>query len=224
METLQQNKTSFAVDPVGSNLLTGCLRAVMIEGTIVRDGASHVIDVSSLTAAMARADESAFRAFHDLYFDRLLRYLLVLTRNEASAREALQLTFLRVVRNAKRFESEEAFWSWLTVLARSSVVDEQRKKQRYTFFLSRFFQQKESERSYPSEADGHSQTLELLEQNLALLSSEDRLLIEKKYFAEASVRDIAEELHSTEKAVESRLVRVRRKLRELILTQLKHGR
>ncbi len=196
----------------------------MNEGIKTEEVTRPVIDVSSLTARMARGDESAYRTFYELYFDRLLRYLLVLTRDEPAAREALQLTFLRVVRNAKRFDSEEIFWSWLTVLARSSVVDEQRKKQRYTFFLARFFQHKETEQDLASEPQDPALTLELLERNLATLPEDERELIERKYFGEASVREIAGELNSTEKAVESKLVRVRRKLRELILTQLKHGR
>src|SRR6516225_9760740 len=97
--------------------------------------------IESLTGRMASGEEEAYREFYGLYFDRLLRYLLVLTHNEESAREALQLTLVRVVRHAKRFRSEEALWSWLTVLARSSVVDEGRKAGRYLAFLRRFFVQ-----------------------------------------------------------------------------------
>jgi DNA-directed RNA polymerase specialized sigma24 family protein len=59
---------------------------------------------------------------------------------EEAAREALQSTFLRVARYIKRFDSEAAFWSWLTVLAKSALVDEQRKQQRYLGLLNRFFQ------------------------------------------------------------------------------------
>ena len=71
---------------------------------------------------MARGNEAAFRAFYDGYFDRLLRYLLVVTNgNEEAAREALQLALVRVVRHVKPFGAEEKFWSWLTVLALSLI-------------------------------------------------------------------------------------------------------
>src|SRR3989442_913928 len=89
-------------------------------------------DTAALTVRMARGDESAYREFYAGYFDRLLRYLLVVTQGrEEAAREALQLTLMRVVRHIKKFDTETALWSWLTVLARSSVVDEQRKRTRY---------------------------------------------------------------------------------------------
>lgn len=169
---------------------------------------------------MARGDEAAYRQFYTLYFPRLLRYLLVLTEgNEAAAKEALQLTLLRVVRHIRTFDAESTFWSWLTVLARSSRVDEVRKRRRYLRFLDRFVQR---ERPAPSDPPADARLLALLEHNLTALPTEDRDLVERKYFGDQSVRDIADATGSTEKAVESRLVRIRRKLKDLILRQLKH--
>src|SRR5262245_54918402 len=85
-----------------------------------------------LTAGLVMRHDEAFRDFHAAYFDRLLRYHLVLARgNEHSAHEALQETLLRVVRHARRFDDEEAFWSWLAVLARSAAVDGGRRRHRY---------------------------------------------------------------------------------------------
>ena len=177
-------------------------------------------DITALTARMARGEEAAYRVFHDLYCSRLLRYLLVLTRGgEEAARDALQHTLIRVVKHIKTFNSEEAFWSWLTVLARSSVVDEARKRNRYLAFLNRFFQSTELESAVDSD-QADSRLLQLLRCNLDILSAEERHLIERKYFGSGSVKEIAGELQCTEKAIESRLVRIRRKLKELILSQL----
>src|SRR5687767_10405783 len=87
------------------------------------------VEIGRLTAEMARGGEEAFREFYERYFDRLLGYLLVLTRGrEDAAREALQSAMLRVLKHIKRFEREDAFWSWLTVLARTALVDQERKR------------------------------------------------------------------------------------------------
>ncbi|MBI2924657.1 MAG: sigma-70 family RNA polymerase sigma factor [Verrucomicrobia bacterium] len=171
---------------------------------------------------MSRGDEMAYRTFYDLYFNRLLRYLLVVTRgDEDAAREALQQTLLRVVRHVRPFDSEPVFWSWLTVLARSSIVDEERKRRRYLSFLDRFFQGQQIEAS--AAADGtDAHLLALLEKHLATLAEHERELVEQKYFATASVKEIAADCEQSEKAVESRLVRIRKKLREAILAELKH--
>jgi RNA polymerase sigma-70 factor (ECF subfamily) len=188
----------------------------------LKEAPEQVVNLARLTARMASNDESAYRTFFDLYLLRLKRYLLVVTQGrEDAAREALQLTLLRVVRHIRRFESEATFWSWLTVLARSSVVDEERKRKRYLTFLDRFFWWSKSRTcDAHDEADAHLQAL--LEQGLQALPAEDRQLVEQKYFADRSVKDLAQEHETTEKAVESRLVRIRRKLRETILTKLKH--
>ncbi|MEO7299756.1 MAG: sigma factor [Verrucomicrobiota bacterium] len=111
----------------------------MTDAARLQDDFRITPDIPLLTAQMAKGDEAAYREFYELYFNRLLRYLLVLTGNEETAREALQLTLLRVARHAKKFESEAALWSWLTVLARSSVIDESRKASTLPLFPHPFF-------------------------------------------------------------------------------------
>jgi RNA polymerase sigma factor (sigma-70 family) len=62
----------------------------------------------------------------------------------------------------------------------------------------------------------------MLEQNLALLCPDERDLLQRKYFAGQSVREIAAELQTSEKSVESRLVRIRRKLKAALLESLRN--
>ena len=170
---------------------------------------------------MVEGDEVAYRTFYDAYFDRLLRYLLVVTGgNEDTAREALQAALARVVRHIKVFENDAVFWRWLTVLARSAFVDETRKRRRYLAFLGRFMRWVEVQQGDNGEADVH--LCALLQRSVAALPADERQLVEDKYFARRSVREIAEEIQATEKAVESKLVRIRRKLKDTVLAELKH--
>jgi RNA polymerase sigma-70 factor (ECF subfamily) len=183
------------------------------------------LDVTALTRAMAGGDETAYRVFYDAYFDRLLRYLLVVTGgNEEAAREALQLVFVRVVRHVKTFESEEKFWSWLTVLARSALADESRKRRRYFAFLERFTRHQETGPSAMDNGEADEQLRALLESKLTALPEDERQLVEQKYMLRQSVREIADGQQTTEKAVESRLSRVRRKLKDAVLAELKNER
>jgi RNA polymerase sigma-70 factor, ECF subfamily len=171
---------------------------------------------------MVRGDETAYREFYDSYFHRLLGYLLVVTGGrEDAAKEALQATLVRVVRHIKSFHSEEAFWSWLTVLARSCVIDEHRKQTRYLSFLGRLFSS-EQVAAQPTAEDSDEQLIAALEANLASLSADERDLIERKYYARQSVKEIALALGATDKAIELRLARARRKLKDLVLAELRH--
>jgi RNA polymerase sigma-70 factor (ECF subfamily) len=179
------------------------------------------LDAAVLTRRMAEGDEMAYRIFYDDYFDRLWRYLLVVTAgNEDEARESLQATLVRVTRHIKLFRNEDSFWSWLTVLARTALADEKRKRRRYLSFLDRFTQHANIEfhRSTGNHADERLQIL--LEQKVASLPPDEQELIEQKYFARRAVLEIAGELQTTEKAVESKLSRIRRKLKDAVLAEL----
>lgn len=172
---------------------------------------------------MAAGDEAAYRQFYDAYFNRLSRYLLVVTHgNEDAMREALQATLVRVVRHIKAFQTEAAFWSWLTVLARSSAFDHGRKHRRYFAFLDRFTQHAAAEQSAPADPPGDEQMRLLLERHVLLLPPDERQLVDWKYFRRRSVREMARELETSEKAVESKLSRVRRKLKDAVLAELKN--
>jgi RNA polymerase sigma-70 factor (ECF subfamily) len=182
-------------------------------------------DVADLTRRMAAGDEDAYRKFYDAYYDRLSRYLLVVARgDEDAAIEALQAALLRVARHIKVFADEALFWSWLTVLARTALSDQNRTRRRYLAFLDRFRWQSggEPDPAGSAESDQHARLLGMLEANLADLAPEDKQLVEWKYLERRSVRDIAADLEVSEKAVESRLVRVRRRLKEALLTRLRN--
>ncbi len=171
---------------------------------------------------MVAGDELAYRTFYDAYFNRLWRYLLVVTSgDEDAAGEALQSALVRLVRYIKVFTSDAAFWSWLTVLARSALSDQTRKRRRYLAFLDRFTWHSRIQRTIPDNADADTRLLSLLDASLAALPSDERRLVEAKYLTRRCVREMAEELDLSEKAVESRLVRIRRKLKTAILEGLK---
>lgn len=181
-------------------------------------------DIAALTERLAAGNEDAFRQFHAAYFDRLMRYLIVVTRgDEEAARDALQETFMRVVRHARRFDSEAAFWSWLTVLARSAALDGGRKRQRYWQTLRNYAHSLFHSNATPDSNDNfEEQLLTLSLEGLGALSAEDRELVEGKYLRGASVRELAVASGLSEKAVESRLGRARRLLRERVLKGLKN--
>jgi RNA polymerase sigma factor (sigma-70 family) len=193
-------------------------------GPAPTDGdAAGTPDVAALTRRLVAGDEAAYRLFYHAYFDRLSRYLLVVTAgNEDATREALQETFRRVVRHIRVFTDETVFWSWLTVLARSARSDEGRKRRRYLAFLDRFTQHAAIEHTAANDETRIKDLNLILEQTLAGLPADERMLLEMKYFEHCSVREIAGRMQANEKAIESRLARVRQKLRHAVLTELKH--
>jgi len=178
--------------------------------------------VITMTCGMSRGKEPAFREFQAVYFDRLLRYLLVVTRGDAEmARDALQETFLRVARYVRRFEREEVFWSWLTVLARSAARDGGRRQRSYWRMLADYTRAWLPVASNGSTSrEDHHPWISSLDRSLEELSPVERTLIEGKYMDGTSVNQLARQTGLTEKAVESRLLRARKQLKNSLLKRL----
>lgn len=176
--------------------------------------------VAALTRGLARGEEAAFREFHARYFDRLYHFLLVVTRgDEHAAQEAVQETLLRVARRAREFDDEEVFWGWLKAVARNAARDRGRKQRRYLAALERFAFWRAQPVAAPPHEEARLSTL--LEESLAEMEPPDRRLIEGKYLRGDSVLELAAENGLTEKAVESRLARLRRRLADSLLQKLR---
>jgi RNA polymerase sigma-70 factor (ECF subfamily) len=181
------------------------------------------LDLAALTRRMTDGDEMAWRTFYNAYFDRLWRYLLVVSAgNEDAAREALQATLIRATRHIKIFHDENVFWSWLTVLARSAFADETKKRRRYFSFLERLTRHADVQSDFGGIEPEDTRLNHLLLQQIASLPADEKNLVEQKYLDSRSVREIAGALQTSEKAVESKLSRVRRKLKDAVLAKLKN--
>jgi len=179
------------------------------EESCVPDSAAAAL--GGLTQRMAAGAEEAFREFHAAYFARLSRYVLVLMRaDDDAARDVTQETLLRVVRHVRRFENETVFWDWLTRLARSAAADHGRKASRYRRLLAFFTREQPVLLEPPPDTVVEA----ALAAAVAELPESDRALLSEKYDLALSVRELAARAGCSEEAMESRLARARRALRE----------
>ncbi|HXJ61246.1 MAG TPA: sigma-70 family RNA polymerase sigma factor [Verrucomicrobiae bacterium] len=219
MQTIPSHEIALE-SPLANPLIAPRADEVAGHGRPERLAGASAADIAALTRALSQGEEHAFHLFYDLYVGRLLRYLLVLARGrEDTARDVLQQTLVRVARHAKPFDREEKFWSWLTVVARTAMVDERRKQNRYLAFLDRFLHRQPADGPW-AEPEAQIQLSTLLEEEVERLPTEERALIHRKYFFGVSVREIADETQTTSKAIEARLVRTRRKLKKAVLARL----
>jgi len=182
------------------------------------------VDWARLTERIADGDEASFVIFYNHFFDRLFRYILVMTKgDEQLSRDLLQKTMIKVVRYLKSFPDEAMVWSWLTQLAKTSFIDVLRSQKRAPEFVAL---ELVTDLSQPHlEVDNENRTLETaLEEAVKILSTDEQRLIQSVYFDELSHKQIAEALRSTPKAVESKLARVRSKLRTALTRVLSHGK
>ncbi|GAA5130360.1 sigma-70 family RNA polymerase sigma factor [Luteolibacter yonseiensis] len=120
----------------------------------------------------------------------------------------VQGVYLRVLRHAKVFGSADSFDAWLACLVRCEVIDTARRRGRRSWLNERFQQWQESR-----SIDGDDAARSQLEDALAGLDASDLSLIQRHYLDGWSQENLAEEHQISVKAVESKLARLRKRVR-----------
>jgi RNA polymerase sigma-70 factor (ECF subfamily) len=173
--------------------------------------------IQALTRAIRRGDPDAFSRFYELYSFRLYKFLLVLTRgDEGQAREVCQAVFIKLAKRFEEFDDEGRLWAWLCTVARNAFIDDCRARQRGQKFVPL------EEGSAELEGDSPNQLSELLRDALGGLPPDERELLQAAYVDERPLQELADASDQTCKAVQSRLARLRRKLKEQLLKTLRH--
>jgi RNA polymerase sigma-70 factor, ECF subfamily len=180
--------------------------------------------VRRLTTRMRDHDEVAFREFYETYCDRLYRYLIVLTRgNEGLSRDLLQESMTKIMKRMREFDNETHLWNWMAAIARNSFIDWMRQNERAPKIVPLIDAQSD-EAATTAAVGSDRDLLDELDRCLLELEPQDRNLIERFYLQEGSYQSLAETDQSTAKAVESKLARIRQKLKAALFRRLRHER
>ncbi len=151
------------------------------------------------------------------HYGPLMRYIIApILPHPEDREEALNEAALRIWEKAALFDRSRGSWkAWITVVTRSVALN-----------MARTTGGHSSLEDLPAELPNPDPTPEeiLLRQErkkqlkgaIDLLSESDQLLFYRKYYYRQSTRQIAGELGLTERAVEGRLHRIRKRLRKLL--------
>jgi RNA polymerase sigma-70 factor (ECF subfamily) len=198
----------------------------------VVDGAAMSQDDVTLMTRVREGDDDAFAALVERYQARLQRYLRSLVRDDEKARELTQDTFVKVYRNAHRYQPMASFTTWLFRIGHNVAVSYLRKRRLVLVFG---LGSKDPDSDLPatdvaSEELGPHQLAEGRQLG-ALLRREIERLPEKMREAfilfdieEMSIAEVARVTASPEGTVKARIFRARRALRERLQGYVDRGR
>ena len=161
-----------------------------------------------MTAGMKQGDEAAWREFHDDYFEFLARYARHRGARGADIEDLVQASYLRILRHVKPMDDWNGFEGWLRCLMRCELIDQGRKGTRRIALMEKFAHWQEERR--PGAGDAGA----CVEDLLATLPHEERQLMTRCYVDGWTHQELALEARSTPKAIESKLARLRTRLRE----------
>jgi RNA polymerase sigma-70 factor (ECF subfamily) len=179
------------------------------------------VRIEHLVSAAQAGSSAAFAELRGIYWQRVYRQLLTITKNREDAEDALQDAFLRAYAAIHTFEGRSSFYSWLTRIAINSafmVLRKRRARPEISFdhpcdaeedgYALEFRDAGPS----PEQICVHSQRCARLLISIAKLQPRLRQVVELQVTQSCSIREIAQELDISEAAVKSRLLRARARL------------
>lgn len=152
-------------------------------------------------------NREAFSALVDRWQERLFWHAWSLTGSEEAAWDAVQETWLAVIKGIRRLTEPTAFAGWIYRILGNKCADWVRRQKRDRQLIGKVTTQ---------EAEGRAATLRLgLWEALLRLSHDHRLVVVLCYVRGYSVREIASILDIPEGTVKSRLHFARQHLKEI---------
>jgi len=176
-------------------------------------------------ARLAGGQDAALNDLMDRHAQKLFHYLVRCLQNEDDADDLGQETFVRVYQNRAKFDRGQKFSTWLYAIASNLVRDRYRWRSRHPqVSLDAENEQtesglKDSLRALDSAPDEQAQTEEranTVRKAVAALPEELRQPLILAVYQELSQAEIAAILKCSVKAVETRIYRARRQLRETL--------
>ena len=150
------------------------------------------------------------------HFGPLMRYVIApILPNAQDQEECLSEAAMLVWEKISLFDPERGSWSaWLTALARNTALNKARQSKRSR--AEELPPDTISPAPTPEEALLRKERQAALDSALRRLSQRDRMLFYRKYYYLQSTAQIAQELGMTQRAVEGKLYRLKKRLRAML--------
>lgn len=154
-------------------------------------------------------DPTAFQRLYERHYTRVYGIAYGVLLNHDDAVDATQEVFTKLHRNLKRFDRRSKFSTWLHRVAVNRCIQYARsiKGRKSQVSLDTI---EHVAASAPSIEDR-----EVVQETLALLRPDDRLILTLYYWQEMSLGEIAEALGTQENAAKTRLFRARERFKSL---------
>ena len=169
-----------------------------------------------IIALLLQKNESAMDALL-LHYGPLMRYIIApILKNPQDREDCLSEVLLRVWERIEQFDPEKGNWTaWLTAVTRNAALNQARQLARHGG-VGEIPEDTPSPQPEPEAALLARERQAALTRALRQLSPGDRLLFYRKYYYLQSTAQIASELGTTERAVEGKLYRLKRRLRKCL--------
>ena len=176
----------------------------------------HIYD-ELLVLDCQRGDQAALKELIGRWQKRLGRFALRLTGDRDAAADAMQDTWIAIVRGIRRLDDPASFRAWAYRITANKCADWIRKNQRSRNLNEELTIESEGLVVESAEAELEKQDdISQIRSAIKMLSDDRRMILTLKYVDEMSTREIAKALSIPEGTVKSRLYHAREDLRKIL--------
>ncbi len=152
-----------------------------------------------------------------VHYGPLMRYIIApILLNVHDQEDCLSETAMQVWKNIDKFDPEWGSWNvWLTALVRNYALNYKRNTVTHQN-IEEIPVDMPSKEPSPEEQVIQRERERALNRAMSQLSVKDRTLFYRKYYYMQSIAQIASEMCMTERAVEGKLYRIKKRLRKLL--------
>ncbi len=179
---------------------------------------------NALVSAYLEGNEDAFEALVYRYQDKLVNYLNNLLHDYELSVDLAQEAFIRVYKNADRYQGKYQFSTWIYRIATNLAIDEIRRRERkgrfFFYTVMSFFQKDDKQfplpdkRESPEKALDRKEKLDRLQAAIDTLPEKYRLAFMLKEVQELSYEETSRVLDISLGTAKSRIHRAKMLLRE----------
>ena len=183
-----------------------------------------------LTASAKAGDQAAYTELYEKTYAALYRTICSMTRDEDTAWDILQESYLRAFRNLDKLDANEAFVTWLRRIAVNETARVMGRRTPVNF--SELSSEEEDDmpeipdlrlEAQPELVIDQQETSRLVREIMADLPEQQRLIVGMHYYEDLSVKEIAELLQLSAGTVKTQLFRGRKHVETRVRDLEKQG-
>ena len=171
---------------------------------------------SDIMELLAKQDSTAAEELLR-HYGPLMKYVIApIVRNEQDQEECLTEAVLRILDKFYLYDPERGSWTaWVTAVTRSVALNKARAT-RSRFAVEEISLETPSPDPTPEEQLIQRERQNELRDAISQLPQKERLIFYRKYYYLQTTAQIASEIGMTERAIEGRLYRIKKRLRKLL--------
>lgn len=169
------------------------------------------MEEKELIESLKNKEEEAYVELINLYGNRILRNLYLMTKNRAEAEDIVQETFIRVFKYIKNFKGDSSLYTWIYRISQNLLRD--RYKNKITTITYEDMEE--------SDLDSEDQVIKKIDREILRKELNNLDLIYKEviilfYFEDLSIKEICQILDEKEGTLKSKLFRGRKILKKAL--------